>query len=158
MRVTLSVFSYKAKYLGMLLIIGALPFAYLYFWGGKPEFFTVKVFAVVTTYMETRYFVLSQTNILDELAAIMFLSGITLVSFSKEKNEKEVYEKLRFKAFVNSLYITIFFWIVSFLVVYGLAIFVVSFSVFIVFLIAYNGFFRYYFFKERKAELLHFSG
>ena len=71
----LSLFPFKAKFLGLIFMVLSLPFAYLYFWGGKPEIFNVKIFAIVTTYLETRFFVVSQTNILDELAAILFISG-----------------------------------------------------------------------------------
>src|SRR5690606_28647595 len=107
MNSTLSVFPYKAKFLGLGLMVLAMPFAYLYFWGGKPDIFNFKTFAFITTYLETRYFVMSQTNILDELSAVLFLSGISLVSFSKEKNEKQEFDILRSKALANSVFITI---------------------------------------------------
>jgi len=146
----LSIFPYKAKYLGLILIVLSLPFTYLYFWGGKPEIFNIKIFAIVTTYLQTKYFVVSQTNALDELAAIFLIVGIGLVSFSKERNEKSDYNFLRIKALINSLFFTILFWIVSFLLVYGMAIFIVSFSIFIVFLVLYNILFRLYLFQNNK--------
>jgi len=130
----------------------SLPFAYLYFWGGKPEIFNVKIFAIVTTYLETRFFVVSQTNILDELAAILFISGIALISFSKEKNEKEHFEALRIMALIKAMYFTMAFWLLSFLLIYGIAIFIVSFLVFIVFLLAYNLLFRFYLLKEKRSR------
>lgn len=153
MKLNLSIFNFKAKIIGLALMALALLFAYLYFWGGKPEVFNIKIFAIVTTYLETRYFVLSQTNILDELAAILLISGIALFSFSKEKNEKEHFESLRIKALINAMYVTIAFWLLSFLFIYGMAIFIVSFSVFIVFLIVYNLCFRYYLLKDKKSLL-----
>jgi len=125
----------------------ALPFAYLYFWGGRPEFFNIKTFAVITSYAETRYFVLSQTNALDEIAATLFLTGITLFSFSKEKTEKEYFEQLRVKALINALYLTMLLWVLSFLLIYGKVIFLVSFFIFLIFLLVYNLIFRYYLFK-----------
>lgn len=140
----LSLFPFKAKFMGLALMVLSLPFAYLYFWGGKPEIFNIKIFAVVTTYLETRYFVISQTNILDELAAIFFILGISIFSFSKEKCEKEYFELLRVKALVKALYLTILFWLISFLFVYGMAIFIVSFLIFIIFLLTYNILFRIY--------------
>lgn len=148
----LSIFPFKAKYLGLALMVFAVPFAYLYFWGGKPEVFNIKIFAIVTTYLETRYFVVSQTNILDELAAIFFLLGITLISFSKERDEKKHYDDLRVKALIKAVFITLLFWILSFLLVYGIVIFLVSFSVFIVFLLSYNVLLRYYFFKNKSEK------
>ena len=150
MNFSLSIFPYRAKLWGFASIIGAIPFAYLYFWGGKPDFFKTKIFAIVTTYSETRYFVLSQTNILDELAAILLIIGLALVSFSKEKIEKEHYETLRSKALVNATVYTLIFWLLSFLFIYGMAIFIVSFFVFIVFLLIYNLLFRFYLLKDKK--------
>lgn len=146
----LSLFPFKAKFLGLVFVFLSVPFAYLYFWGGKPEIFNIKIFAVVTTYLETRYFVISQTNMLDELAAILFISGIALISFSKEKNEKAHFEPLRIKALVKAMYFTIAFWLLSFLFIYGMAIFIVSFLVFIVFLFTYNLLFRFYLLKDKQ--------
>lgn len=148
----LSLFPFKAKFMGLALMVLSLPFAYLYFWGGKPEIFNIKIFAVVTTYLETRYFVISQTNILDELAAIFFILGISLFSFSKEKCEKEYFELLRVKALVKALYITILFWLISFLFVYGMAIFIVCFLIFIIFLLTYNILFRIYLRQDFNSQ------
>ena len=148
----LSIFPFKAKFLGLTFMVLSMLFAYLYFWGGKPEMFNIKIFAIVTTYLETRYFVFSQTNILDELAAILFISGIALISFSKEKNEKEHFEALRIMALIKAMYFTMAFWLLSFLLIYGIAIFIVSFLVFIVFLLAYNLLFRFYLLKEKRSR------
>ncbi|WP_159521479.1 hypothetical protein [Sunxiuqinia indica] len=150
MEYKLSIFPYKAKCLGFALVVLALPFAYLYFWGGKPEIFNVRIFAFVTTYLETRYFVLSQTNILDELAAVLTIIGIALISFSKEKDEQEYFEAIRIKALIAAVYFTIAFWLLSFFFIYGMAIFIVSFFIFIVFILAYNSFFRYYLLKNKR--------
>ena len=153
MEYKLSLFPFKAKFLGLALMLLALPFAYLYFWGGKPEIFNIKIFAVVTSYFETKYFVISQTNALDELAAIFFILGITLFSFSKEKFEKKHYELLRTKALINALYLTILLWIFSFLFIYGKIIFLVSFLIFLIFLFIYNLLFQYYLLKSRNSQI-----
>ncbi len=153
MELKLSIFPSKARFLGLALMILALPFGYLYFFGGKPEIFNIKVFAIITSYMETRYFVISQTNALDELAAMLFIIGITLVSFSKERVEKKYYELLRVKALVNALFITILIWLLSFVFIYGVAIIIVSFLIFIIFLLLYNILFRYYLIKYRRGNI-----
>ena len=151
---SLSVFNYKVKFLGLAFVILSIPFAYLYFWGGRPDFFKVPVFAIVSKYMETRYFVIAQTNILDELAAILLISGIALISFSKEKKEEEHFENLRIKALINALYITIGFWLLSFLFIYGITILFVSFFMLVLFLLTYNLLFRIYLIKNRRKNLL----
>jgi len=84
------------------------------------------------------------------LIDFFFISGLVFFSFSKEKKEEAHYETLRLKALVKALFFTIIFWLVSFMLIYGMAIFMVSFSVFIVFLLAYNVYFRFYLMKDKK--------
>lgn len=135
----------------MLILAGAF-FAYLYFWGGRPECFNIKTFAIVSAYLETRYFVIAQTNILDELAAILFLTGIVALSFSKLKAEKPEYTLLRVKALFYSVFITSVFAILSFLLVFGMAIFLISSSLFLFYLISYNVLFYYFIFRNNRIN------
>jgi apolipoprotein N-acyltransferase len=144
-------FPYRAKIISLFLIIPGLFFGYLYFFGSRPTFFETKVFAVVSTYMENRFFVLARTNILDELFAILCISGLVLFVFSKEKIEKEGYDQLRARALIKSVYITLIFWLASFLLVFGYAIFLVSAFLFIFFLITYYVVFRVLVHKTLKA-------
>jgi len=130
-------------------MVAGLIFAYLYFYGGRPEWFTVKVFAVASIYLDARYFVLAQTNLLDELAAILFIIGIAVFSFSKEKTEDEALNSLRFKALLNSLYLTLILWVLVFLLIYGMAIFILSSLMMIIYLVVYNILFRYLLYKYR---------
>ena len=153
----LAIFPYRAKYLGLAFIIIAIPFTYLYFLGGKPDVFNIKTFAFVTTYSETRFFVWSQTNILDELAAIFFISGLSLISFSKERLEKADYEPLRMKALVRALQVSIVLLLVAFLVVYGVAIFIVCFFIFLLYILIYNVLFRFYLFHASKLRPSSYS-
>ena len=145
-------FPYRAKIISLFLILPGLFFGYLYFFGGRPTFFETPVFAVVTTYMENRFFVLAQTNILDELFAILCISGLVLFVFSKEKTEREGYDQLRARALIRSVYITLIIWLASFLLVFGWAIFLVSTLLFIVFLIIYYVIFRVLAHKAIKAS------
>jgi len=137
---------------GFLLMLGGAFFAYLYFWGERPEFFNIKVFAIVSAYLETRYFVIAQTNILDELAAILFLTGIVAFSFSKLKTEKPEYTLLRVKALFYSVFIISVFEILSFLLIYGMAIFLLTSGTFIFYLITYNILFYYFIFKNKHKN------
>jgi hypothetical protein len=145
----LLLFPYRTRFVGILLMLASLVFAYMYFWGGKPNIFNIKVYALVSVYIEKRYFLFIKTNILDELAAIFFLVALVLISFSKEKTEKESFDTLRVKALILSLYITLSIWIISFLLIYGIAIFMVSSIIFILFFIVYNILFRYFLFKQK---------
>ncbi|MCG8700102.1 MAG: hypothetical protein MI922_18745 [Bacteroidales bacterium] len=135
MEYKLPLFPYRFKIWGLLLLIVGLVFAYLYFWGGRPDFFKTKVFAFASVYMERRYFVPIQTNLLDELGSIFSIVGITFITFSKEKLELDSYNQLRLKAIVKSLFFTIAFWIFGIMVIYGSVIFLFSSLTFLVFLI-----------------------
>ena len=140
----LFLFPNRSRFYGLVLILASLACAWLYFWGGKPEIFNIRIFAVVSAYIETRYFVWAQTNILDELAAVFLIAGITIFSFSKEINESKLLNLFRIKALYNSLFLTLALWILLILLIYGLAIFIVSSGVLILYLINYNILFRYY--------------
>jgi hypothetical protein len=128
---------YKARFISIALIPLGFFFGYLYFFGSRPAFFETKVFAIVTTYLDYRYFVFAKTNILDELFAILTIGGIALIVFSKEKNEQDYYDQLRARALYRAAIITLIFWLVSFLFVFGWAIFAVSAVLFVLFLITY---------------------
>jgi hypothetical protein len=138
------------RYVGIaLLFLGGIS-GYLYFAGGKPEFFTTKVFAFLTSYMETRTFVVAQTNLLDETAAIFLILGLIFIAFSSEKNEKPELNTLRIKALIYAVFITSGFWIVCFLFIYGWPVFLFATFVFPLFLLAFIVGFRIMIFKFHK--------
>ena len=139
----LPLFPFRVKFIGIVLIFLSLLFGYLYFLGGRSDFFEVPVFAVATTYMESRFFVFAQTNILDELSAILMITGVLLIAFSKEKREEQVMlNPLRLKALILAAYGTACIWILIFLLFYGWIIFPISSTVFLVFLVVYSVLFR----------------
>lgn len=144
MIITLKLLPFKVKIFSILLLIGSLCSAYLYFWGGKPDVFNVKVYALLSVYLQKQTFAFIQTNLLDELAAILFILGLVLFSFSKERKELENYPTLRGKAFIQALIISLSIWIILFLLIYGMAIFIISSGIFILFFIIYNLLFYIY--------------
>jgi len=152
MEFKLFLFPHRTRFYGLILILVSLVCAWLYFWGGKPDIFNIRIFAIVSAYIETRYFVWAQTNILDELAAVFLIAGITIISFSKEKNESDLLDLFRVKALYNSLFITLALWILCILLIYGLAIFIVSSGVLILYLINYNILFRYYMYNQSHSS------
>lgn len=138
------------RYAGLaLLLIGGLA-GYLYFLGGKPEIFTTKVFAFLTSYMETRTFVIAQTNMLDEIAAVFLIMGLIFIGFSSEKNEKSGLNPLRIKALIYAVFVSSGIWIVCFLFIYGWPVFLFATFVFPLFLLAFIVGFRIMIFKFHK--------
>lgn len=139
---------YRFRYVGFLLIILSFGAAYLYFWGGRPAFFEIPVFAIVTSYVETRWMVIAQTNALDEIAVVFGILGLLFVGFSREKQEKTGYNPLRVKAIFYSVYIAAGLWILVYLTIFGWPIIVISATIFILFLLTYIITFRFLLFKK----------
>ncbi|TVQ04651.1 MAG: hypothetical protein EA359_05780 [Balneolaceae bacterium] len=128
---------YRFRYAGFALIILGFGAAYLYFWGGRPAFFEVPVFAIVTSYVETRWFVVAQTNSLDEISFLFFLFGLLFIGFSRDKNENHITNLIRIKILFYSVYLTTLVWGLAYLTVFGWPIIVVSAFIFATFLIVY---------------------
>ena len=140
-------FPHPFRRLGYLFILIAFGFAYLYFWGGRPSFFEVPVFAIITSYAETRWFVMAQTNLLDELAHLFLISGLVMIAFSREHHETQAIQLCRIRALFYAVYITSALWIVIYLTVYGWPIVIVSATVFIQLLVLFILTYRVLLFK-----------
>jgi len=141
---------HSLRYAGYFLIFISLGAAYLYHWGGRPAFFEVPVFAILTSYAETRWFVFAQTNALDEIAVISALLGLLFILFAKEKNEIPEMQMMRFRSLFLSSYITTILMIIAYITVYGWPVFIlISFS-FIIFLLVSNIIFKMYITKYKK--------
>jgi hypothetical protein len=120
---------HSLRYVGYLLILFSLGAAYLYFLGGRPAFFEVPVFAIITSYAETRWLVFAQTNALDEIAVIFALAGLLIILFSKESIESEDLSFLRMKAIVYGIYSTSILLAFIYLTVFGWPVFIsIAFS------------------------------
>lgn len=126
---------YRFRHAGYVMIILGFGAAYLYFRGGRPAFFEIPVFAVVTSYAETRWFVIALTNSLDEIAFLFLLIGLLFIGFSKKKTENHLTNHTRIKALFYSAYITTILWGTAYLTVYGWPIIAVSSFIFAVFLL-----------------------
>jgi|GEM_PF-472079 len=145
------------RYAGYLLVTLSFGAAYLYYFGGRPPFFEVPVFAVVTSYAETRWFVFAQTNALDEMAIIFALMGLIAIGFSRDKNENEQLYSSRVKAIYYAAYLTTALWILLYLTIFGWPVIPVSAGVFVFFLIIYILVFRLLVAIERVKEIDHLN-
>jgi amino acid transporter len=137
------------KTIGTILVLIGIVFSVLCL---KFDFnYTTSAFALISIYLENRFFIITQTNIIDEITLILFVVGFGLIVFSKEKNEVEYLNALREKAFINAIIVNTFFILFSILFIYGggfLGILVFNlFSVFIFYLI-----FFYLSLKKNKQE------
>ena len=110
--------------------------------------FTLPVFAISSSYMETKFFTVFRTNFADELILILLLSGLGLVIFSHEKNECRKAGLFRYKALVWAFGISLVINLLSILFIYG-AVYIGSlvinlFSVQLIYL--------YFFYRLKRKE------
>ena len=131
--------AYRWKIPGLVLSALGLFLLYAYFTGHKPSWLICKVFAVASFYGERSYFSLIQTNIIDELGAILSVGGLLLLFFSRGKQEDpESGQPMRSRAMVQSLWIMAGLWALTFLLVYGFAIFFAATAFFPLYLLCCN--------------------
>jgi hypothetical protein len=108
---------YKFKVTGIVMLLAATALTIFYF---TMNFrFSIPVFAVFSSFLETKFFTVFTTNFADELILLLFLFGFYLVAFSKEKNEKEFYQQLRVDAFIQAVKYSAAFLLFSILFIYG---------------------------------------
>ncbi len=93
---------------------------------------------------------MAQTNILDEVAVVLFIISLIFIGFSSQKNENDVIIRIRMKSLIYSAYISSIIWIISIVLIFGWAIFISSSFVFILFLILNILIFNYLKFINNK--------
>lgn len=133
----------KLKPLGWILIIlGSALGTIRFYFGIKPEFLNVKVFAIYSKYFETSYFKIISNHISEEITALFFLVGLFLISFTEEKIENDDVAGIRLKSLLITFFINTVFLMLSFLFVYGFGfinILVINvFSPFIIYFIVFR--------------------
>lgn len=133
---------HQFRYVGYILLPVSLASGWLYLFGGRPATFEIPVFAVVSSYVETRWLVLAQTNILDEVAVVTLLTGLLFVAFSNEVCETDLVQKSRMRTLVYSIYSTTGICVIVYLTVYGWPAAVLFSAAFAIFLVIYIVLFR----------------
>lgn len=110
--------NYRFRFAGIIFLILGLATLLLYF--TLDAVITIPVVALVSSYIETDFFKLASTNIVDELIFIFTIVGFTLIVFSQGKNEK-IDQITKAKALFSALKINSLLLIVSVLFLYGQA-------------------------------------
>lgn len=112
----------RLKTVGIILIVLGIIFAIARFkFGYKPDFLTIKTFAVYSLLLKTKYMQIIDNNMAEELIGIFLLLGFFILAFSRDKNETEKSIALRVKTLFISTYITAAFLFASILFTYGFA-------------------------------------
>ena len=136
----------------VILLFGIILGVSRFYFGVKPEFLNIKVFAVYSKYFETNYFKVIENHVSEELTALLILVGLFILSFTNEKIENDSVSAIRYKSFIFTFYINTVLIALSFLFIYGFGfinILVINvFSPFIIYLILS----RYFLSKILKPE------
>lgn len=114
--------------------------------------FKMPVFAVYSSFLETKYFTAFQTNFTEELVLILLISGFSLLIFSKDKHESIMLDLIRLKAFFKALAINTFLLFFSVLFIFGSGFMVVLIINILSFNLLYLLFF--YIMKRKDKELI----
>lgn len=85
----------------------------------KLSLFNIKVFAVYSKYFETNYFKIIDNHFSEEITALLLLTGLFLLGFTKEKIESKEINEIRTKSLILSFYLNTLFMMASFLFIYG---------------------------------------
>lgn len=110
---------YKYKIPGYILLAAGILMAILY--SAFSFRFEMPVFAVVSSFMETKVFTTFRTNFADELTMLLLLSGCFLTVMTREKKENDEVSEARRKALVNTVKINSVIFGFSILFLYGSA-------------------------------------
>lgn len=127
------------KWVGAFLIIIAIALTIVFY--SQDVRLTINVFALSSYFMEHKMFTTFPTNVSDEILLLLYLIGLALIVFSKEKNDTNDIRNLKYELFARaSLYNTIFI-LLSILFIYGASFIVVLvlnfYSTFIIYLILF---------------------
>lgn len=134
-----------------LFFLGIVSAVSRFYYGVKPEIFDFRVWAVYSSFLETKYFSFISNNISEEVTSILLLTGLMLTACSKEKIETPKVQFYRFKALVAALIINYSILLLAVILVFGLGfmeILVINmFSPLIIYLLVLN----YYMIKNKDA-------
>ncbi|MCK9400851.1 MAG: hypothetical protein M0Q51_12780 [Bacteroidales bacterium] len=108
---------YPWKLAGRFVTISGIALAVLYLWFDFR--FSMPVFAIFSSFLETKMFVTFRTNFADDLILLLLIVGFGLIVLSKEKIEFENLDSARAKALAKAIILNNIFLLFSILFVYG---------------------------------------
>jgi hypothetical protein len=143
----------RSKLPGILLVIsGAILAMVRFYWGVKPEFLNVKVFAIYSSFLQSKSFEVIQNQILEEIAGVLILSGLFMVAFAREETESYRINVLRLKSFFISAYLNTIFLLTALIFTFGIAFIYMMIISLISWLGIYVVSFRILMYKENKKS------
>ncbi len=110
---------YKFKLIGVLITLAGIVMAVIY----KTMDFQIKlpVFAIVSAFLETKFLTSFSTNVSDEIVLVVLMTGLAMIMFSKERNERADYDLLRSTAMFRAVMLNAVLMLLTVLFTYGFA-------------------------------------
>lgn len=105
----------------IFLIIGLILGIARFKFGIKPDLLDMKMFAVSSSYLQTRNMEIIRNNMGEEFTGFFLITGLFLIAFSREKDENEHKNELRLKSFFIAAWLNFLFLLFSLFFTYGLA-------------------------------------
>ena len=105
------------KWVGVLITFFAVIFNAIFFWTDLR--WTIPVFAISSYFMEHKMFTSFPTNVTDEIILLLYVIGLGLIVFSREKIESEALTVLKQKLFIQAAFINTIFLVLCILFIYG---------------------------------------
>jgi hypothetical protein len=130
------------------LILGIARFHYSF----KPDLLDMKVFALSSSYIETKYMEIVKNNMSEEFTGLFMVAGLFLIAFSREKVETELKNLLRLKAFLIAAYLNLVFLLGSLFFTFGFAFVFMLMANMVFSLLAYIIVFRLLLLKNRSIS------
>lgn len=141
----------KSRVFGVLFLLLGLALTYIRFSIGiKPEYLNWKVFAIYSSFLESKYFTFTTNNISEEICGLLVLAGLFILAFSKEKDENRRVQEIRLYSFLYSVYANIVITFLTFIFIYGIGF--VAFAMLNMYLILtlFIIIFKYQLYKNRS--------
>ena len=107
---------------GFGLITAGLIMAVLrFYYGIKPAILDFKVFAISSSFFQTKNFAIINNNFSEEITALLLLSGLFFIAFSREKTETLDVQNIRLKSLLYATILNSLLLIASLFFVFGLS-------------------------------------
>jgi hypothetical protein len=108
--------------LGIIFSAAGIILAILrFFFGYKPELLKRNVFAIYSQYLGSKFMQVIKNQLLEEVAGVLFMLGLFLIAFTKEKDENEKTNEIRLRSFFTAAYLNVIFVLFSLLFTFGMA-------------------------------------
>ena len=143
----------KLRIFGIIFFMAGIVLLILkYQFNLKPEFLNLKVFAIYSFYIEAKVFTVITHQMLGDLAGVLLLAGMFVVSFTREKEESAEVDELRLKAFLVGAYVNLAYLLIALLFFFGFG-FVGALTLFMaVWLLAYLVTFRISLYRNKRKR------